>query len=201
MNTRSIYILLTSVLFLVMGCHSKNESSTSSPKNDETVKPSQSNPSAQSAAYLIQDSIFLGIHIGTAIASLPNKKIKKATLETGEGTFQVYDIISDKGEKLGNFLPDPLDKKRVGDIMITSPLAATKEGFKIGTTFQTLDSKLKNIEVHGSEIESKTTVFHGNLGLQLDYPSATYDLDKNEIPKDSKVTQIWIRRKINTNPY
>ena len=69
------------------------------------------------------------------------------------------------------------------------------ELLKHAACFAEVKEKLPNFEVHGSEIESRTHVFYGDLALRLDYPSNNYELDPSTIPPSAEVTEIWIRRK------
>lgn len=159
-----------------------------------TTGEQQAETNEHSATYPIQDDAFYGVSPGEAIASLPAELIEKGELENGEGRFPVYYILAESGERIGYFYPDPNTDLVVGDIFVTTAQAVTQEGIQIGSSFEDIVGKIGDFEVHGSEVESRTHVFYGNLALQLDYPSVDYDLDSDAIPPDAKIVQIWIRR-------
>ncbi len=117
---------------------------------------------------LIHGDSFFGIRLGQAINSISIRRVRRATLATGEGDFDVYDILAEGGEWLGYFLPDPVDSTRVGDLAVVSRDAVTPEGIRVGWTYDEVRAVLDSFEVHGSEIESRTHVQYGTLsGMPL----------------------------------
>jgi hypothetical protein len=137
---------------------------------------------------------YRGILLGDAI-----KKhlayAKKSTMQTGEGSFEVYKITDKENNPAGYFMADTKDKLLVGSITVESPKARTQDGIKIGSTFSDLLKAFPNIEVHGSEIESRTYATKGNLSYRLNVANSTYELDKAKIPATAKITEIVIKRK------
>jgi hypothetical protein len=142
---------------------------------------------------LITPISFRGIRIGDTIAK-HGDYIKKTTLKTGEGTFQVYEIKDFENNPAGYFAPDPNNKLLVGDITVKTPKAQTVKGIKIGDTFQDLQKAFPNIEVHGSEIEGQTHATAHNLAYRLAVANFTYEIDKAKIPTTTKITEITIKR-------
>jgi hypothetical protein len=137
---------------------------------------------------------FRGIEVGDAIAK-HGDYIKKTKLKTGEGSFDAYEIKDFENNPAGYFLPDPKNKLLVGDITVQTPKASTDKGIKVGDTFKDLLKAFPNIEVHGSEIESRTYATIGKLTYRLNVANNTYDLDKAKIPATAKITEIVIKRK------
>ena len=185
------WVLMVFVVF-ILSCQNKkqsNEGKSDIPKKEQdTVTPEKE------STYTIYEDSFHGITVGSKIDLIPEGTIEKSILNTGEGDFLVYSIKSEKGEKLGYFTIEPLNKNLVGTIVITTEKARTKDNFKIGTTYKEIKSALNSFEAHGSEIESKTYVKHNNLSMRLDFPSSQYNLDKDKIPETSKIIEIQINR-------
>ncbi len=143
--------------------------------------------------YLITSEGFYGIKIGGNSSDYADL-LDNGMLRDGEGEFDVFYIKSgdNKQPPLGYLTETPNDGTAIENIFVTTPKAKTKEGIGIGTTYAEIESKLPDFEVHGSEVESRTHIFVDNLAFQLDFPSASYDLDKTKIPKEAKVIKIWI---------
>ncbi len=142
---------------------------------------------------LISSTAFRGISIGDKIA-MHTDYIQKEQLRTGEGTFEVYRIKDFNNNPAGYLMPDPKDESLVGDITVESPMAATVEDIKIGSTFSDLNAVSPNIEVHGSEIEGRTHATANNISYRLDTPNFTYAVDKSNIPATAKVIRIIVNR-------
>ncbi len=143
----------------------------------------------QEDSYLIDSESFYGISNGDAIAK-HRDVLEKGILKTGEGDFDVFYIKNKKGEILGHFEPEFRDESKVGTIYIESPLAKTKQGVHIGMTFGELERILGPVEVHGSEIESRTSASKDGIMYLLDAYFGTYEIDKSEIKKSTKIKQI-----------
>lgn len=145
------------------------------------------------ASLLITGRSFEGISPGDAIADYADV-LSEEKLKTGEGTFDTY-VITDKANgNLGYILPDPNDKKLVGNIVVTNPMAKTKDGFHVGSTWGDLLAKHPRIQVHGSEIEGRTYAKFGKLSFRLQSSNFTYEVNKETIPKHTKVIEILINR-------
>jgi hypothetical protein len=188
-------VITTLAVSLLLGCQNREvKTSTETPAPTLSEQEQIATSTETSVTYPIGDGTFNGISIGSDIASLPTQVVEKGELETGDGTFTVYYILGKNGEKIGYFHPDPRNESAVGDIMVTTPEAATEKGIRIGHSFGEITEKIADFQVHGSEIESRTHLFYENLALRLDYPSTSYELDPGTIPPETKVTEIWIRR-------
>jgi hypothetical protein len=142
---------------------------------------------------LITSTGFRGIQVGDAI-SKHGAYTKKTKMKTGEGSFDVYEIKDFENNPAGYFMPDSKNKLLVGDITVESPKASTDKGLKIGSTFKDLLKAYPNVEVHGSEIESRTYATADKLRYRLDVANNTYDVDKAKIPAATKITEIVINR-------
>lgn len=189
-------IIIFSSLFFFIACKNPQTKRLEeiSKISESVVQPRDVPSSFENNPYLIKDDSFYGISAGQKIASIEEGKVEKSNIETGEGTFLMYYIISDSGQKIAYFYPDPVDKTLVGNLFVTSPKAFTIDLINIGKTFGEVKKQVNNYEVHGSEMESKTNVFIENIRLELDYHSTNYNLDKNEIPDNAKVKLIWISK-------
>jgi hypothetical protein len=142
---------------------------------------------------LISPSSFRGIKVGDAI-SKHGDYVKKTKIKTGEGSFVAYEIRDFENNPAGYFYPDTKNKLLVGDITVESPKASTEKGIKVGSTFQELLKAYPKIEVHGSEIESRTYATADKLTYRLDVANNTYEVDKSKIPASTKVTEIMIQQ-------
>lgn len=140
---------------------------------------------------LIETTSFYGISIGDDISEHADK-LKKALLQTGEGDFDIFEIR--KGEDvLGFIFPNYKDETKVGDITVTSPLASTKEGLKVGSTFEELEKVFTDFVINGSEIEGYTHVEAAGLAYKLDVYMQEQNIDKSKIDKSTKITEINIQ--------
>lgn len=147
------------------------------------------NIAEQEDAYLIHSNGFYGINQGDPIAQ--HKDIlEEGVLRTGEGDFDVFYIKNVKGETLGYLEPEFRDESKVGTMYIDTPLAKTKQGVHIGMTFGELEEILGPVEVHGSEIESRTSASKDGIMYLLDAYFGTYEIDKSQIKKSTKIKQI-----------
>jgi hypothetical protein len=134
---------------------------------------------------------YRGIILGDAIKK-HGAYVKKSTMNTGEGSFEVYKITDKENNPAGYLMADSKNKLLVGSITVESTKARTEEGIKVGSTFKDLLKAFPNIEVHGSEIESRTYAKAGNLSYRLDVANNTYEVDKAKIKPTTKITEIVI---------
>lgn len=141
---------------------------------------------------LITSKSFMGIKPGDNITD-HEAHLKKDLLQTGEGDFEIYQILDQKSAPVGYLHPDPNDEQLVGMIVVTSPEAKTEDGLSIGMTLGDLREKLTDYEIHGSEIEGYTAAYHGPFSYQLDSYNWEYDLDASKIADDVKIIEITLR--------
>jgi hypothetical protein len=141
---------------------------------------------------LITSKSFVGIQPGDKIMD-HQTSIKKDMLQTGEGDFEIYQILDQQGVAVGYLHPDPNDEQLVGMIVVTSPEAKTEDGLSVGMTLGDLREKLTGYEIHGSEIEGYTAAYHGPFSYQLDSRNWEYDLDASTIADEVKIIEITLR--------
>ncbi|WP_020538619.1 DUF5991 domain-containing protein [Lewinella cohaerens] len=141
---------------------------------------------------LITSKSFVGIQPGDKITD-HQTSLQKDMLETGEGDFEIYQILDQQGTAIGYLHPDPNDEQLVGMIVVTSPEAKTEDGLSVGMTLGDLREKLTGYEIHGSEIEGYTAAYHGPFSYQLDSYNWEYDLDASKIADDVKIIEITLR--------
>ncbi len=171
------YILIFCLALLSISCSTQDKENTDQDKK-----------------LLITQTSFRGISVGDKITSLGNF-IEKDQLKTGEGDFAIYRIKDFHNKPAGYFLPDPNDDSLVGDIIIETSLAETKEGIRVGNTFGVLKQKLTPLEVHGSEIEGRTYANHNGLSYRLNIAMFSYQINIKKIPTSTKILEIIINRK------
>jgi len=197
MHYTKITVLLSFFLIIGFGCVPKDNSSTTTPPENskpstETAAKPETKPTEAANPYLITDQSFMGIAPGNSIEE-HGDVLEQGVLKSGEGEFEIYNIIDESGQKLGYVMASPQDASKIGNIAITHPKASTEEGISIGATFAELESTLGEMAVHGSEIESRTYAYKGHLAFLLDDYHSTYELDKSKVKKDAKIKQIDIR--------
>ena len=180
------FFLLLSILF---SCNSEQAAKNNAPKKDQTDTTATA-PEPETD-YTIKANSFMGIALGSEIANAKN--LKKGILKTGEGDFEVYYILAPSGEELGYTHPQEASPGIVKNITVTSPLAKTEQGAKVGMTYGELEKMITDFEVHGSEIESRTYVEGKIFSYRLDAINSSYNLDKASIAKDAKVLEISIK--------
>ncbi len=144
---------------------------------------------------IIYQTSFLGLSPDTKIADYKGT-LEKGLLQTGEGDFPMFNMKDSEGNIVAYFVPfGEVEGKedKVGSITITSELAKTEDGIKIGDTFGTLLEKYPDLKVYGSEIEGYTQAVVGDLGYRLDEQHYSYQLKTSEVKKDTKITEITIK--------
>jgi hypothetical protein len=141
---------------------------------------------------IIYQKSFLDLSPDTKITDYKGT-LEKGLLQTGEGDFDMFNVKDDKGNIVAYFVPFGEKEDKVGSISVTSELAKTEDGIKIGDTFGTLLEKYPNLEVFGSEIEGYTQAVVGNLGYKLDEQHYNYELKVSEVKKDTKIIEITIK--------
>lgn len=166
-----------------------NNETSSTTKTQNAATPS----STDGETYFIKGKSFYGISVGDILQEKTNI-LKEVTLATGEGDFKVFNIHNEAGELLGYALPDPNDESKVGDIVITSSKVSTSAGVKVGMTLAELEKKIGEVEVHGSEIEGRTSAVKDGLMYRLDANFWQYEIEKNKVPMDTKIIEITVQR-------
>jgi hypothetical protein len=196
------YLTILCFLSLVIVCScdstenkkSSNQSNTkenSLAKSDTTKKETTTNTEkTDEENYLIEEQSFQKIAIGSKISDAKN--IEKGLFQNGEGTFDVYYIKSDLGEKLGFIIPSFKEEAIVGQIVVISPRAKTTKGIQVGMTYGKLETLVGEVEVYGSEIESRTHAEDGTFSYRLDAVNSTYQVDKSKVSKYTKILEIII---------
>ncbi|GHB77343.1 hypothetical protein [Persicitalea jodogahamensis] len=192
MNSARINVTTFLLIGLAAGCGSADKDQGT---NDSIFSRSTTEASIADANSLdiISPSSFQGISPGDKIAT-HESRLSKGEMVNGEGDFKVYFLMGEQGNKMGYLLPDPVDETRVGDIVITSSMPETTEGMKVGMTLGDLFDRYRNLEIHGSEIEGRTSAIKGRLSFRLDINTYSYEVDSEKIPLDTKITEITINR-------
>lgn len=177
---------------LSFSCTSENKTTAKADSVLAARTTAASVADANSLDIIFPDS-FRGIAPGDKLAT-HEAELLKSQLVNGEGDFTVYLIMDGPESKIGYLMPDPNDETKVGDITITSSIPTTTEGMKVGMTLGDLFNRYRNLEIHGSEIEGRTTATKGQLSFRIDANNYEYEIDPEEIPLNTKITEISINR-------
>ncbi len=141
---------------------------------------------------IIYQKSFMGLSPDTKIIDYKGT-LEKGLLQTGDGDFDILNMKDDKGNVVAYFLPFGEKEDKVGSITVTTELAKTEDGIKIGDTFGTLLEKYPNLQVFGSEIEGYTQAVVGNLGYRLDEQHYNYELKVSEVKKETEIIEIIVK--------
>ncbi|PIY11219.1 MAG: hypothetical protein COZ18_04490 [Flexibacter sp. CG_4_10_14_3_um_filter_32_15] len=142
---------------------------------------------------IIYEKSFLGLSSDMKISDYQGT-LEKGLLQTGEGDFDIFNVKDKEGNIVAYFVPFGEKEDKVGTITVTSELAKTEDGIKIGDTFGTLLEKYPNLEVFGSEIEGYTqAIVNEELGYRLDEQHYNYELTTSEVNQGAKIIEITIR--------
>lgn len=189
----TIFILLTLLSFsLLQSCKTEKKPATSDTEvKNENLETKGEDKDITDENYIIKNKSFQGISIGDNLAEKASM-LSKEVMQTGEGDFVTYEIKNASGEKLAFVMPDPRDPTLVGDITIVSPKAITSKGVRVGMTLGELKKKIGDLTVHGSEIESRTSVAKDNIRYRLDAANNTYEVDQSKVSEEVKILEITI---------
>jgi len=190
MNTIKILLLFNFFFMLTISC---DETKVPTTEVQEKMTGTTTKEAEVEIPLTIFENSFLNISPGSQIAE-HKASIEEGVLQTGEGNFEVYNIHDAQKKVVAYFLADPVDNELVGDVYVTSPLAQTEDGIRIGDTFGDLVTKYSALEVHGSEIESQTFANLGSLSFKIDAAHTTYDLEISAVSKEAKIIEIVIKR-------
>lgn len=188
MSTIKLLFSLSFFFILTMSCN-------------ETKTPSTAVQEATTATEVIDKEVpltifqhsFLNVSPGGQIAE-HEAVLEKALIQTGEGEVGIYNLKDANNTVVAYFLADPMDNQLIGNLYITSPLAQTEDGIRIGDTFGDLVTKYKELEVSGSEIKSQIYANQGNLFFKIDEPYTKSDLEIRAVSKEAKIVGIFIKR-------
>ena len=141
--------------------------------------------------YIIEPNGFMGMEIGDLIRSHSNN-LKISTIKTGEGSFEVHQIINAQGKDIGMVVPSPSDPSKIGTIEITDANYKTDKGIGVGDMYGALKRAYPNIATHGSEVESRTTSSINGLSFLLDAYFNTYEINETLLSPDAKIKRVII---------
>lgn len=192
MTTTKTLFLLSFFFIITISCDETKAPPTEVQEATSNKTTVVATPIEEESLIIFQNS-FLNISPGSQIAE-HEARIEKGILQTGEGDFEVYNIHNAQKEVIAYFFADHADPELVGTIYVTSPLAQTEDGISMGDPFSDLVAKYSELEVHGSEIESRTVADVGNLSFRIDDSHATYKLEISAVSKDAKIIEIAINR-------
>jgi len=143
--------------------------------------------------HVLGEGEFQGVKVGTPLAALEQKfgkKLDKAVMKTGEGDFEYYSLRNETGQEIARFFLT--DDKRVRMIETTSSLWKTTKGIHAGSTLRELRAAYPDLEIHGSEIESRTSASSAatKWSFRIDASFGSYELSPKELASISPETKI-----------
>lgn len=174
---RYIIVAFLAAVHLLSAQEKKPESITAVPAKD----------------HVLAEGEFQGVKVGTPLAALEQKfgqKLHKAVMKTGEGDFEYYSLRNETGQEIAQFYLT--DDKRVNMIETTSLLWKTTKGIHVGSTLRELRDAYPDLEIHGSEIESRTSASSTatKWSFRIDAYFGSYELSPKELASISPETKI-----------
>jgi hypothetical protein len=203
MKIRHLFILPLFVFFACGGTttteNTETEQTTDSTAETETKSEQENTETTnENSDYLIEETKFFGVEVGKNIEDILAEKpdlLKKGMYQSGEGDFEIYQILDSDGGSLADvFFFEEKGKKKITSIVVTSEKAATLKEIKVGSTYDEVMKAYPKAEVHGSEIEGYTHAFIGGFAFKLDVNIWTEEV-KEKIAPETKVIAIDIRGK------
>jgi hypothetical protein len=128
--------------------------------------------------------------LGDAIAD-KSDILTKSVLQTGEGDFDVYLIITEAGDTLGYV--DPADDMTIRSISVESKEGYTEKDIRVGNTYADLEKAVGDLTVHGSETEGWTTATKDGITYFFGNIFWTYEVDQSKMDPNTKIKRIDIR--------
>lgn len=200
--TKSFKLLSFCLVLLLMSCGSVDEENKedvnqiSEEQQDETIPETVDNFSISddgSMDITAPDGTKMAVSIGGKISELEaGGVLEKDILETGEGSFDVWNISDKNHGQLGYLMENYEVKDEISNIYITSD-KVDYTGIKVGTTWAEIQKAHPDAKAHGSEIEGRVSVQIGKHYFRLEHNEWSYDFDQSNIKPDVKVDEIWVQ--------
>jgi hypothetical protein len=156
-------------------------------------KKQESITAAAAKTHVLAEGEFQGVKLDTPLSALERrfgKKLRKAVMKTGEGDFEYYSLRNETGQEIAQFFLT--DDKRVRMVETTSPLWKTTRGIRVGSTLRELRRAYPDLEIHGSEIESRTSASSAatKWSFRIDTHFGSYELSPKELASIAPETKI-----------
>lgn len=193
-NLKFCVLIIVFIIFFSCGSNQTKEAESTEVEVITTETEVKEEPKKETDLIIYQKS-FMGLSPDTKITDYKGV-LEKSLLQTGEGDFDILNMKDAKGNVVAYFLPFGEKEDKVSSITVTSELAKTEDGIKIGDTFGTLLEKYPNLQVFGSEIEGYTQAVVGNLGYALDEQHYNYELKVSEVKKETQIIEIIVKQGI-----
>lgn len=176
------------LLLLCLGC---NDRPPTTPETRPVEHPNAGNTAMYDVdpddPYEIDDSSFLDMRAGSQVQAFP-EILRLGTLENGEGSFPVYYISGRRDDTLGYvFAPDGM----IEQITVYSPDVVTKNGIRVGNTYQELVERIGPVTTHGTEIKSRVYATKDGLTYRLSMLDQNNLIDS--VPAGTTITEIILR--------
>jgi hypothetical protein len=186
MSFRNLSYCLACIFFLgLTGCNSTPEQVAEA--TEKTVE--EVTETAVEAVKPEMDGTY-GIRVGDVIAD--NEKLRKDVLQTGEGDFDIYYFDADDGQPAGYVMEDLQNPILVGDVYVIRKGATVPgaKGVKVGDSWGDLRAAFPEVEVHGSEIQSWTYAYVGEMSFKLEASNTEYELSHSDVSDSAKIQEI-----------
>jgi hypothetical protein len=130
-----------------------------------------------------------------------SKNVLKTVIQTGEGDFNGFEILSDSGEKMARiycvedlYQNKMIEPYTISSIEIISTKFKTSMGFGVGSIYKDLKEAFPILETHGSEIESRTYSSYrtSRISFRLNIEFNSYYIDESLIDPSSEVIMVYI---------
>ena len=184
------------LVLVCCACSGKATDTTTEEPTTDTTTVVENNKATSAEEKIAPDltiypNQFYGIKLWDKI-SQHSKILEKTVLRSGEGEFDVYNILDKQGTAIGYIIPHWEKEDQVGDIVVTTQQAKTLEGVAVGMSYQEIAELIDDFTVNGSEVEGRVHLRYGNYHVRLDINSWETELDKSEIPPATKALSIWV---------
>lgn len=172
MSLKTIIIYLSITASLLFSFCKNTSNGGESPKvqqsNELTVTPTE----------------FYGINKSNLTEIKDSDRVRKAIRKTGEGDFEVLEIVDKDNKVLGYIYDDQIE--------ITTEQAKCPKGIGIGSTYEEVITAYPNAPAHGSEIEGRVNITAGKIMFLMTHREWSYEVSDMDGLKASKVAAIWL---------
>lgn len=188
------YIIFTTLTALVISCGTKTNNEVKNDNPEDTVKNETEEPVDNTCS--INENEFGGVEIGMsmekAFSTNDDLESELTIEETGEGDMEFYAMTNENGDQIARVFEM---KGSVFGIDVLSEDCSLENGIHVGSTLGELKEAYPNYEIHGSEIEGRTslTVEGMKIAFYIEVGIWNYDLteeDEKLLADDVKVYQI-----------
>ncbi len=181
-------------LLLFVAC---SEGPPSTPETAAVENPNAGNTAIYDVdpddPYEIGDSSFMDMRPGEDIGPF-TRQLRPGIIPVDGQDQTIFYIEGRKRERLGYVKVDELDQSKMGDIYITSPDVVTRDGIRVGNSYQEILERLGKVDVQGGGGDGPAYLTQGKLAYRLAMSELQDAFDPNAIDSTTKITEIVIRK-------